>query len=221
MAEGFARKYGTDIMRPESAGLSPASIVQPLTKKVMEAKNINIDAQSPKSLNSVPLRTFDLIVNMSGMSLPTRVPMPVREWPIEDPIGRNEEVYEAVRDQIEMAVMMLILELRREAAKQSADAAGSAATGPPKTRTRLQSPKAWKPRQETGKSGRQTYLLLVAVLVVELMVSEEPLVLFFFLDFLVLFMVFVSVLAVEVFWAKSAVTGSSDKPRAAIMIFFI
>jgi hypothetical protein len=40
------------------------------------------------------------------------------------------------------------------------------------------------------------------VLVVELIVSEEPLVPFFFLDFLVLFMVFVSVpavLLVEVF----------------------
>jgi arsenate reductase len=142
MAEGFARKYGSDVMQPASAGLSPASIVQPLTKKVMEAKNINIDAQSPKNLNSVPLRSFDLIVNMSGMPLPTRVPMPVREWPIEDPIGRSEEIYEAVRDQIEMQVMMLILELRRDAAKQPFEAAGSAAEAAPKTRTRLQHPKA-------------------------------------------------------------------------------
>jgi arsenate reductase (thioredoxin) len=142
MAEGFARKYGSDVIHPASAGLSPASIVQPLTKKVMEAKNINIDAQSPKSLNSVPLRSFDLIVNMSGMPLPTRVPMPVREWPVEDPIGCNEEVYEAVREEIEMQVMMLILELRRESAKQSAEAAGSATGAPTKTRTRFQTPKA-------------------------------------------------------------------------------
>ena len=47
-------------------------------------------------------------------------------------------------------------------------------------------------------------MLLVAVLVVELIVSEEPLVLLCFLDFLVLFIVFVSVplivpLLVEVF----------------------
>jgi arsenate reductase len=143
MAEGFARKYGSDVMQAASAGLSPASIVQPLTKKVMAAKNINLDAQTPKSLNSVPVRTFDLIVNMSGGSLPMRVPMDVREWPIEDPIGRSEEVYEAVRDQIEMLVMMLILELRREAAK--ADTRGTS-TGPEngssKTRTRLPTPKA-------------------------------------------------------------------------------
>jgi arsenate reductase len=143
MAEGFARKYGSDVMQAASAGVSPASIVQPLTKKVMEAKNINIDAQSPKSLNSVPVRSFDLIVNMSGASLPIRVPNAVREWPIEDPIGCSEEVYETVRDQIEMRVMMLILELRREAAKADTPASSSGGeNGSPKTRTRLQTPKA-------------------------------------------------------------------------------
>ena len=104
-------------MEAASAGLSPAGIVQPLTKKVMEAKNINIDNQYPKNLNSVPVRSFDLIVNMSGAKLPARVPMEVRNWNIDDPIGQPEETYVAVRDQIEMQVMLLILELRREAAK--------------------------------------------------------------------------------------------------------
>jgi protein-tyrosine-phosphatase len=111
-------------MEAASAGLSPAGIVQPLTKKVMEAKNINIDDQHPKSLNSVPVRSFDVIVNMSGTKLPVRVPMEVRNWSVEDPIGCSEEVYLAVRDQIEMQVMLLILELRREAAKSEAEAAG-------------------------------------------------------------------------------------------------
>src|SRR5579863_1476490 len=134
MAEGFARRYGSDVLEAASAGLSPATIVQPLTKKVMESKNINLDEQYPKNLNSVPLRTFDLIVNMSGVRLPVAVPAEVREWSIEDPIGQPEEVYMAVREQIEMQVMLLILELRREAAKQE----GAAFAGPAKTKTRLQ-----------------------------------------------------------------------------------
>lgn len=134
MAEGFARKYGTDVLQPASAGLGPANIVQPLTKKVMEAKNINIDDQYPKGLDSVPVRTFDLIVNMSGGNLPMRVPAEVREWIVEDPIGQPEEVYVAVREQIEMLVMLLILELRREAAKQE----GGDSAAAPKTKTRLQ-----------------------------------------------------------------------------------
>jgi|GEM_PF-726965 len=113
MAEGFARRYGADVMEPLSAGFAPASIVQPLTKKVMEAKNINIDDQYPKDLGSVEVPSLDVIVNMSGSKLPMRIPIEVRNWKIEDPMGRPEESYVAVRDQIEHLVMSFILELRR------------------------------------------------------------------------------------------------------------
>lgn len=115
MAEGFAKRYGSDVLEPVSAGFSPAAVVQPLTKKVMEAKNINIDDQFPKDLGSVDIPSLDLIVNMSGTKLPTRLRTPVRDWKIEDPIGRDEEVYISVRDQIENEVMRLILEFRRQA----------------------------------------------------------------------------------------------------------
>jgi arsenate reductase len=114
MAEGFARHYGSDVMEVKSAGLSPASIVQPLTFHVMEQKNIKLDGQAPKDLSSLTIADFDLLVNMSGVKLPSRIPLPVREWKIEDPIGRSEEVYCTVRDQIEDLVMRLILEFRRE-----------------------------------------------------------------------------------------------------------
>jgi arsenate reductase (thioredoxin) len=118
MAEGFARKYGSDVLEPSSAGFAPANIVQPMTKKVMEAKNINIDDQFPKDLDQVGVAQFDLIVNMSGNKLPERIPVEVREWSVEDPIGQSEEVYVRVRDQLENQVMRLILDLRRDARKR-------------------------------------------------------------------------------------------------------
>jgi arsenate reductase (thioredoxin) len=118
MAEGFARKYGSDVLEPSSAGFAPANIVQPLTKKVMEAKNINIDDQFPKDLDQVGVAQFDLIVNMSGNKLPERMPVEVRDWNVEDPIGQSEEVYVQVRDQLENQVMRLILDLRRDARKR-------------------------------------------------------------------------------------------------------
>ncbi len=114
MAEGFARRYGSDVLEAASAGLAPALIVQPLTKKVMSERNINIDDQHPKDLGMLELKNFDLIVNMSGTKLPPRIPIEVREWKVEDPIGQPEEVYLKVRDQIENAVMRLILEFRRQ-----------------------------------------------------------------------------------------------------------
>jgi protein-tyrosine-phosphatase len=115
MAEGFAKKYGADVMEVGSAGLSPAPIVQDLTKKVMEDKNINIDEQFPKDLGSVGVQNYDLIINMSGVKLPGKIPIELRDWKVDDPIGRSEEKYIAVRDQIENLVMQLVLELRREA----------------------------------------------------------------------------------------------------------
>ena len=118
MAEGFARKYGSDVLEASSAGFAPANIVQPLTKKVMEAKNINIDDQFPKNLDQVGVVQFDLIVNISGNKLPNRLPIEVREWTIEDPIGQSEDTYVQVRDQLENQVMGLILDLRREARKR-------------------------------------------------------------------------------------------------------
>ncbi len=115
MAEGFARAYGSDVLEPLSAGLSPAAIVQPLTKEVMREKNINIDEQYPKSLSSIDPSTFDLLINMSASKLSVGAPLEIRDWNVEDPIGRPEDVYIAVREQIEHLVMSLILELRRAA----------------------------------------------------------------------------------------------------------
>src|SRR5690349_11922066 len=114
MAEGFARCYGSDVLTPLSAGLAPAAIVQPLTKKVMQDKNIVIDDQFPKELSDVDTSNLDVLINMSGHALPKGFPFEIREWKVEDPIGRSEDVYVAVRDKIENLVMHLILELRRK-----------------------------------------------------------------------------------------------------------
>jgi arsenate reductase len=115
MAEGFARKYGSDVMEVASAGLAPASIVQSLTYKVMEEKNIKLDGHFPKPLERVDVPSFNIVVNMSGFPLPTMTKVDIRTWRVQDPIGQPEDVYVAVRDQLEMLVMRLILELRRTA----------------------------------------------------------------------------------------------------------
>jgi protein-tyrosine-phosphatase len=102
-------------MEVASAGLSPASIVQLLTKKVMAERGIDIEEHFPKDLGNVGVSGYDLLINISGVKLPGRVPIEVREWKILYPIGQSEEFYREVRDQIEDLVMRLILELRREA----------------------------------------------------------------------------------------------------------
>ena len=112
MAEGFARAYGDDILIAKSAGLSPASIVQPLTRQMLAERNIRIDDQFPKGIENFAREQFDVIINMSGEKLPLALAGPVRDWPVRDPIGETEAIYKAVAEQIEGLVMRLILELR-------------------------------------------------------------------------------------------------------------
>lgn len=113
MAEGFARKYGSDVMEIYSAGTAPAAIVQPLTKEVMAEKNVSLDGQYAKHYSIFDLNSFDIVVNMSGYELPIRPAGELREWTVVDPIRQSEAVYVEVRDQIEGLVMRLILELRK------------------------------------------------------------------------------------------------------------
>jgi arsenate reductase len=111
MAEIFARSYGSDVMLAQSAGTSPATIIQPLTKRVVEQRNLKIDGQFPKDLETFARESFDLVVNMSGRPV-TLGSAPVVEWKVADPIGQKEAVYREVAGQIEGLVMGLILTLR-------------------------------------------------------------------------------------------------------------
>jgi len=120
MAEGFARKYGADVLGVWSAGLAPANIVQPLTIEVMAQKNIDIQKQFPKSIHELELNAFDVIFNISGMPFPMPVRAEVRTWNVADPMTQAEDVYVRVRDQIEGLVMQYILELRRSLRRQGA-----------------------------------------------------------------------------------------------------
>jgi arsenate reductase (thioredoxin) len=111
MAEAFARAYGSDIILARSAGVSPSMIIQPLTRQVLEERNLSVDDHFPKGMEIVREQPFDLIVNMSGF--PLAIPaLRVVAWDVPDPIGREETIYREVAALIESLVMRLILELR-------------------------------------------------------------------------------------------------------------
>ncbi len=113
MAEGFARAYGSDVMVAQSAGLAPALIIAPQTFKVMAEKNITLDRQFPKALTDIYPARFDAVVNMSGFEIPAGLAPTVHVWNVRDPVGAKDDVFRAVRDQIEMLVMGLIISYRR------------------------------------------------------------------------------------------------------------
>lgn len=118
MAEGFARTYGSGVLQAQSAGLSPALAIAPLTHKVMLERNIDLGGLFPKNLGMVS-GDFDLIINMSGQSVPVRTTARIENWDIVDPIGEPEEVYRQVRDEIELRVMRLVRSLHSRKPPQS------------------------------------------------------------------------------------------------------
>lgn len=119
MAEGFARKYGSDVLIAASAGMYPAGNVAADTIRAMDEKGIDIREHFPKTIRHLGRATFDLVINMSGMPIPedqTRGAA-VRAWNLDDPIGLPYDDHCKIRDRIENLVMTLILELRRAPSK--------------------------------------------------------------------------------------------------------
>lgn len=112
MAEGFAKAYGAQVLEACSAGLAPANLVAPETRKVMMEKNIDLSEHFPKDVRLARPQLMDVVVNLSGFPLPPGDWKDVREWPVADPVGKPEKFHREVRDDIENRVMELVLELR-------------------------------------------------------------------------------------------------------------
>ena len=112
MAEALARKYGSDVLEVSSAGLTPQMNSHAYTRSVLKEKNVELGDQIPRGFRDLNLSQYDLIVNMSGATLPSSIDVPVENWDIEDPYGGSEDDFRAAREVIEMAVMRLILRVR-------------------------------------------------------------------------------------------------------------
>src|SRR5207247_11062919 len=63
MAEGFARAYGSDGMVARSAGLSPATVIAPLTRQVLAETNIRIEDNFPKGIAADSCRNLSMGVD--------------------------------------------------------------------------------------------------------------------------------------------------------------
>lgn len=112
MAEAFARAYGTDVVEAESAGIAPALAVPDVTRTVMREKGIEMDSHFPKALLHMDLKSYDVIVNMSGLPLHAPAGVQMLTWNVPDPVGEGDKVVRQVRDEIEQLVVGLLIRLR-------------------------------------------------------------------------------------------------------------
>jgi arsenate reductase len=110
MAEGFANEYAPNLVEAASAGIEPAKHVSRRTLAVMEERNIRLDRRAPRPLTDFDLDSFDLIVNLSGRSLPPSVAR-VLPVPLPDPARGDVNLQRQVRDSVERVVRTLLIKL--------------------------------------------------------------------------------------------------------------
>jgi arsenate reductase len=118
MAEGFAHKFGNDILEVYSAGTNATGVVSEDSIELMRELKIDISRAVSNGLEAVPIAEMDIVVSMAPTRARALVPPGFSglaiDWKVEDPVGKSLAVFRRVRDQLEVLVKQLVDEIRRE-----------------------------------------------------------------------------------------------------------
>lgn len=114
MAEGWAKKLGSDVLEVYSAGTESYPEVKPLAVQVMEEAGVDMSGHYPKLLSDIPAEVDILITMGCNVECPY-VPCGFREdWGLTDPSGGQIDDYRKTRDIIKEKVEDLIQKVRRK-----------------------------------------------------------------------------------------------------------
>ncbi len=108
MAEGWAKKLGSDVLEAYSAGTENYPEVKPLAVQVMEEVGIDISDHHPKLLSSIPAEVDILITMGCNVECPYVSCQHREDGGLSDPSGGPIEDYRKTRDIIKEKVKDLI-----------------------------------------------------------------------------------------------------------------
>jgi protein-tyrosine-phosphatase len=111
MAEGFARHLAPKGVLVRSGGLKPADRVHPLAVELMAERGIDISRHRPKEVDLAFARSADHIIVMGcdpQEACPAEVLERVESWDLPEPSGMDREGAQALRDEIERRVRLLL-----------------------------------------------------------------------------------------------------------------
>lgn len=112
MAEGWAKKLGSDVLEVYSAGTENYPEVKPLAVKVMEEAGVDMSTHYPKLLSDIP-EEVDILITMGCNVVCPFVPNSHSEdWGLTDPSGGPMEDYIKTRDIIKEKVEDLIIRVK-------------------------------------------------------------------------------------------------------------
>lgn len=110
MAEGFAKKLGSDVMQASSAGINPDKRVKPQAITAMHDVGIDISKHTPKSIDDI--QAPDVAISMDAEN-PNIIPGAINlDWSLANPDGKDDAFYNRVRDIIASRVRVLINDIK-------------------------------------------------------------------------------------------------------------
>lgn len=114
MAEGWAKKLGSDRLEVYSAGTENYPAVKPLAVEVMEEAGVNMSGHKPKLLSDIPAEVDILITMGCNVDCPN-VPSRHREdWGLDDPSGGPIEDFRETSKLIEEKVKELLVRVKNK-----------------------------------------------------------------------------------------------------------
>lgn len=112
MAEGWAKKLGSDIFEVYSAGTEKYHEVKPLAVQVMEEAGVDMSSHYPKLLTDIP-EEVDILIKMGCGVVCPFIPTGYEEdWGLDDPSGGPIEGYSDTRDIIKEKVDELVRKVK-------------------------------------------------------------------------------------------------------------
>ena len=118
MAEAFARIYGSEFVKPMSAGSSPSGRINPKAVNAMNELGYDLSLHSSKSVDEFSGIEIDYLIGMGCGDKCPYVPAKQRiEWDIPDPRNMDPDEFRNVRDLIGEKVKALIESIRNEERK--------------------------------------------------------------------------------------------------------
>jgi arsenate reductase len=112
MAAAFARGLGGDRVEVLSAGSDPGAALNPAVVAAMSEVGLDIAGEQPKAITDAMAQRADVVVTMGcGDACPYYPGKRYLDWELTDPAGHDIATVRTVRDDIEVRVRSLMLEL--------------------------------------------------------------------------------------------------------------
>lgn len=112
IAEGLARKLGSDVLEAWSAGSKPSGKVNEKAVQVMRERGIDLSRHTSKGLADLPPISWDYVVTMGcGDACPNVSSRAKLDWQIPDPKNLSLPEFRQICDQIEAKIREFISSL--------------------------------------------------------------------------------------------------------------